>query len=260
MKYILDKVLRDRLEKIGTEGINVVVDTEYGKMIVNRHDTIRGKLLIATGKPDDHADITMLVSILDVLPPNAIVLDIGANFGTHTLAFAKRAGKVFAFEPQRAIFNILAGNVALNSLFNVFCYPLAVSDKAGSVEMPQFDYTLPADFGSVEFGSAQLTSIGQPRIRKEEVEYVQAVTIDNFNFPKVDMIKIDVEGMEQQVLDGAANTIKTHLPVLFIEHSKSNKEKLIEWIEALGYKTYINGMNLLGIPAKLKDTIHVTSQ
>lgn len=257
MEYILDKSTRSAQTTQENNPDNIIVDTDYGKMIINRHDTIRGRLLATTGRSDDHNDIVMLSRIIDILGDNSIVIDVGANFGTHTLALAKHAGKVFAFEPQRPIYNILVGNVAINSLYNVYCYQLAVGDKPGKIEIPQYDYSKSMDFGAVEFGSQQRYPVDQQRMKS--VEWAQMVTLDGLNFPKADMIKIDVEGMEQQVLDGALNIIKDKQPVLFVEHFKSDKNKLIEWIEALGYKVHINGMNILGIPTKLKETIRVTT-
>jgi FkbM family methyltransferase len=258
MEYILDKTNKQKLINIDpAAGDNIVVQTEYGQMLINRHDTIRGRLLMEAGRSDDHGDITMLASIIDILGPQSVVMDIGANFGTHTLSFAKNAGKVFSFEPQRAIFNILVANIALNSIYNVYCFNMAVSDKAGRLDIPLYDYSKPMDFGSVEFGGEQKYAVDQQRGKSTEA--VQMITIDGLNIARVDLIKVDVEGMEQQVLDGAINTIKSKQPVMFVEHFKSNKGAITKWFEALNYKIYVNGMNLLCVPERLKETLYVTT-
>ena len=67
---------------------------------------------------------------------------MGANFGCFALALARIAGpkgKVHAFEAQRVIFDMLCGSVALNGLTQVFCHHVAVGDREGVIEVPQFD-------------------------------------------------------------------------------------------------------------------------
>src|SRR5688500_20103795 len=97
----------------------LVVPTHYGQMLVNRHDINQTASLIKRGVAIDHGDISILAAIVHLLGPNAVVADIGANFGAYSLALAPLvgpAGKIHAFEPQRIIFNMLAGSVALNGI------------------------------------------------------------------------------------------------------------------------------------------------
>ncbi|MGB8167968.1 MAG: FkbM family methyltransferase [Chthoniobacteraceae bacterium] len=240
---------------------NIILPTAYGQMLVNRHDINQTNALFKTGHAIDHGEIVLLARVLQLLGADLTVLDVGANFGTYTLALARcvgTRGRVHAFEPQRIIFQMLAGSVALNSLTNVFCHHLALGDREGRLEIPQFDYAQPLNFGSIEFTATQHEPLTQPRGHDpQSVEYVPLTTIDRFEFPQVHLMKIDAEGMEMQVLEGAMNTLRRCRPVLYLEFLKNDKVALQQWVAALDYAVYENGINFLCIPAELKDRIQV---
>ena len=201
-----------------------VVPTAYGQMLVNRYDINQTEALFRTGKAIDHDEIMMLARILGMLGTDRTVLDVGANFGTYSIALAAAVGqngKVHAFEPQRLIYNLLVGSVALNALTNVYCHNVALGDREGRVEVPQYDYSRPMNFGSVEFGGQQSEKLSQDRGHDPaKGEFVPLKTIDSFEFPKAHLMKIDVEGMELQVLRGSEQTIRRRRPVIFVEYLK----------------------------------------
>ena len=76
---------------------------------------------------------------------------------------------------------------------------------------------------------------------------MQVLTLDTLGLERVDLIKLDVEGMEEEALEGAKETIKRCKPVMYIETVKSDKEKIIKWCEALDYKVIPHGMNVIAI-------------
>jgi FkbM family methyltransferase len=191
--------------------------------------------------------------------PQSGLSRLGANFGTHTLGLAPDVGpqgRSHAFEPQRIIFNMLAGSVALSSRTNQFCYKMAVGNREGKVAIPQFDYRQTLNFGSIEFGTEQREKLDEARGHDpERIEYVPLTTVDRFSFDRVDMMKIDVAGMEMQVLEGAQDTIRRCGAVLFVEFTKNDPEALRQHILASGYETYALGGNFLCVPARLRDGI-----
>ena len=240
----------------------IILPTAYGQMLVNRNDINQTNALFKTGMAIDHAEIALLAQVLQLLGTDLTVLDVGANFGTYALAlsrFVGATGRVHAFEPQRIIFNMLAGSVALNSLTNVFCYHLALGDREGKLEIPQFDYSQPLNFGSIEFTAEQGEPLNQPRAHDpQRLEYVPMTTVDRFEFTHVHLMKIDAEGMEMQVLEGATDTLRRCRPVIYLEFLKGDKNALMQRVAALNYAVYENGMNFLCIPTEMKGRIQVT--
>ena len=159
-------------------------------------------------------------------------LDIGANLGLGTLMMAQavgRRGRVIAFEAQRLVYYMLAGNVAINSLENIWCHHKVVGAKCGEVEAPQFDLGQPINLSKVEFGSEQQREeIGQPRgFQRSRRDMVPMVTIDSLNLSDVGLMKIDVEGMDLDVLLGAATTIETYKPFIIANYAKTNVQELL---------------------------------
>lgn len=235
---------------------NVLVSTDIGSFIINKNDIGVGWQLSEYGTYDP-AELDAIKGILNILKadhPNLVVLDIGANIGVHSVMFSGEVGElgtVYAFEAQRIIFNMLAGNVAINSLNNVFCFHNAVSDASEFINIPIFDYGRPMSFGSVEFGGEQKESIGQ--IPGEgQAEQVLGLVIDEMRFNKIHFMKIDVEGMEMKVLKGSANSIDQFRPFILVEYLKSNQSDMIEWFKAKNYVIYSGiGANYFCIPREL---------
>lgn len=236
---------------------SIVLPTAYGQMIVNRNDINQTDALLKTGRSCDDHEIASLERILAALAADPVVVDIGANFGCFSLALSRIAGpngKVHAFEAQRIIFNMLCGSVALNAITNVHCYNVAIGDHEGTVEIPQFDYARPLNFGSVEFGGTQREPLHQARgTDPRRAEYVQVATLDSFGFDRLDLLKIDTEGMELAVLAGAEKTIRRCKPVIFAEYLKVDRPLLRQAIKRHGYDLYRLDANYLCIPRELRN-------
>lgn len=195
------------------------------------HDLFIGKSLDLYGEWTE-SEIDMMA---DFIVPKSIVIDAGAFIGTHTVAFAKMAGLygfVYAFEPQRMIFNILCGNVALNNLLNVKCLNMGLSDIPGKAFIPLLDPSVEQNFGALDLGHF------------EEGDAVPITTIDSLNLRGCNLIKVDVEGMEAKVLKGGEKTIKKFKPILYVENNRNEtSEKTMKTIFELGYKAYWHILN-----------------
>ncbi len=164
------------------------------------------------------------------LKPGAFAIDAGANIGTHALFFAQAVGPtggVFAFEPQRVIHQLLCANFALNGCYNTRAFHAAVGANIDAVTVPEIDYSEPGHFGGLALGEYT------------EGEAVPLLTIDGLDLPKLDLMKIDVEGMEHAALRGATATIKKHKPVIYLEHNTpKGAPEVVSMLTGLGYSLH----------------------
>lgn len=239
-----------------------LISTGHGTMIVNRNDYRMtgadagygvGYQLMTTNWFDPE-EASLLVSLFAKrrkhFGAGALAIDVGANIGTLTVELSKASygwGEVVAFEAQRRIAYALAGNVAINNCGNATVHHAAVGRERGSITVPIPDYGRPSSFGSLELRPRAATEdIGQP-IDYTSGEDVDQVAIDDFGFLRVDLIKIDVEGMEFDVLAGAQETIEASRPILLIEHIKVDAAELVRTLEGLGYVVIPVAINLLAI-------------
>src|SRR5262252_4244892 len=121
----------------------------YGMMIVLSHDdnTARWR----HGDFDQVREIGVMRQWLKEAT-NPVFLDVGAHAGLFCFGLQDLCYTVHAWEPQRIVFNILAGNIALNSWMNVWPHWEALGDHCGQIPMPTYDYTKTSNFGGIEFG------------------------------------------------------------------------------------------------------------
>jgi FkbM family methyltransferase len=198
----------------------------HGMMMYNVNDAFIGRSLDLYG---EWCDDEVLV-LGQVLSPGDVVVDVGANIGTHTVFFAKAVtekGLVVAFEPQRLVFQTLCGNVALNGLTNVTCFLAAVGDQRGQLKFPAMDPSRAFNFGAV---SASRDGTG---------DLVDVVPIDELCLKRCALIKVDVEGMEAKVITGAKETIARCRPALFLENDTVERSReVLEAVESIGYKAF----------------------
>jgi len=247
----------------------ILAATEAGPMIVNRldvHTTERGFFgvgaeLLQAGHYAEQ-DIQGLAGVLSLRRQHCgdgvVALDVGANIGTHTVAWAKLMtgwGEVLAVEPQERVYYALAGNIAINNLFNARALQAVIGEHDGWIEIPVLDHTKPASFGSLELRPCSEEVIGQTPERSERARMVRIDTI--LDTGRVDLIKLDVEGMELAALEGAEMTIEHWRPVLFVEWAKCGAEPLRTWLAARGYDSHVLGINLLAIHQQDPVAAHV---
>lgn len=198
----------------------------HGLFLFNENDFYMGKALDLYGEYGE-GEIQIFQQIIR---PGYTVLDIGANIGTHTVFLSKYVGprgRVYAFEPQRIVNQQLVANIALNSLMNVQTYQFALGTEKGFIHVPPVDYMHVGNFGAV---SMSVDAVG---------EKVELIRLDDLDLSACHVIKIDVEGMEQQVLSGSLNTISKYRPIIYAENDRKQKSAdLIRFIADLNYDMY----------------------
>jgi FkbM family methyltransferase len=135
------------------------------------------------------------------------IIDVGANFGYHTLLFSKQVKEnVYAFEPQIQNFKLLENNIQHNDIKNIEIFNFACGDTNCDVKLPIVDSDYIVNMGDITVNNYS-----------NNFSITKSITLDSFNFGKIDLIKIDVQGWEKKVLNGAINLLKKDKPVLIVE-------------------------------------------
>jgi FkbM family methyltransferase len=233
-----DEILRALLDR----GILRLKPCKHGPMMYFTGDTVIGRSLDLYG---EHSEPEIEL-FRQYLRPGMVAVDVGANIGTHTVPFAQSVGpngRVLAFEPQSVLHQVLLGNAALNNCRNVVAENKALGARSGSVVVPWLDYAREGNFGALELGAWT------------QGDTVPRVTLDSYALDACHLIKIDVEGMERDVLEGARSTIASHQPLLYVENNRRERSQaLIAWLLANNYRPYwhlpplFNPKNFFGEP------------
>ena len=163
----------------------------------------------------------------DYVTPNSTVIDIGANVGNVSRAFAELVGQVIAFEPQPDVFRLLQSSVPEN----VRAEKLAVGAQNGDVS-----FFLDKRAGMKGVASSQMILEDLEAMNLIEEIQVRCVTLDHYvqsHDLAPDFIKIDVEGCEPDVFVGGWNTIEEYRPTMFFEFWENHISRYEEWFRRL---------------------------
>lgn len=202
---------------------NVIKQTDLGYLLYNPNDQYVGRSIEHYGS----YQLEELKFFKKEVKRGDHVVEIGANIGAHTLFFSNRVGdkgRVLAFEPQRLIFQTLCANMAINSRTNVDCKQMGVGGKNELIKVPMLDPEHNQNFGGLSIKE------------HEQGEDVAVVKLDNVGLKRLDFLKIDVEGMEPEVLMGGLSTIYTLKPVIYMEVDRGeNNPLLLEILDSLKY-------------------------
>lgn len=184
-----------------------------------------------------------------------LVLDIGANLGTFSIPLASWFSEFYfcAFEPLKFVHQNLQSNVDANGLTNIKCYNLALSNTTKTEVCKRLPYGTihPID---------QCSNVGGTSLKEEMFNFAARVfdlksppvpeliefrDLDSFNLENVSLIKLDVETMELEVLEGAKQTIRNNnLPPILYESLiddmfMENNKKVFHYLQFLGYECFL---------------------
>lgn len=178
--------------------------------------------------------------------PGSVVWDVGANVGFFSLLAARLGARVHAFEPLPASAAALRGHVAANG----YGERVTVHERAVAARSRR------APFLVVDEASWSHLADRGPHPRARDRIEVEVVALDDLALPRPDVVKIDVEGSEVAVLEGARRTLAEHAPVLLIELHATNDE-LCDLLEPLGYEAE----NIDGVePVRDAGPVHVLAR
>ena len=195
---------------LATERVNTI----NGNMYIHSDDPTIGRSLKHYGEYCQ-PEVDLIIQYTD---RKSFVFDIGANIGTHAIPVSKHVQRVIAFEPDAANFDLLVKNCAETGCKNITTNRMALGSDT---------YQGGTHF---DFGKTQITTGTD----------VIVTTLDNIKgFPSVDFIKIDVEGMEPDVLEGATGTVAYYKPHLFIEmQDERNYQQVFDFLAKHQYNVY----------------------
>lgn len=215
-----------------------VINTKFGTFVVDTQDLI-GATIANRGFWEYH----LQDFYARIIKEDDIIIDAGANIGYLTVQFAKLAKKVYSFEPQPYIFNMLCSNILFNDLnHKVDHYRLGLGNskerrQLWSIENEEFEHVWNYGGRGIEWEDSYYKPTGEVR----EEDQIEVTTLDSFKIDKCDLLKLDVQGFEWQLLQGGKNTIESNLPIILLESAperSDNDKKVLEYLKNLGYSNY----------------------
>lgn len=182
-------------------------------------------------KNNNYWEIWMLKYIQENYITNTNIIDLGGNIGTTTLLMSEVLSencKIYTFEPLYS--DILLKNIIDNNLTDkVDLYPYGLGNKQEILKIDNINFNSTMNFGAVSLKNNITTDCGLA---------INIVPLDYFNFENVSLIKINVEHMEIEVLEGSYELIKRCTPNIIIETYQIDtlkESKIFKNLETLGY-------------------------
>lgn len=209
-------------------------------------------------KTNNPYELKMINDFLKSFIVNAgTILDIGSHIGYHSLAYSQLnpSAKIYAFEPQSKVYELLNENLERNGIKNVQASNVALSNKSGYFTLSETISDGNTPNQPIEYGTSKEFNLGGVSLG-EGGEVVKTMTIDELKLEGVEFIKIDVEGAEPLVIAGGEETIKKYRPAICFEENQKTITKemrkifgyedtrtTIELLKSYGYTTFVKIVN-----------------
>lgn len=201
-----------------------VMDCRHGVMVWPRQDETIGRALALYGEFAEGENRVMARYVT----ASDWVVDVGANLGTTALPLARAVGPqghVLAFEPQPLMAQCLQTTLSLNECFHVRVITSGLADTAGWARIPAPGIAQGGNYGAVGLGPAGLP--------------VPVMRLDDLELPSCALVKIDVEGFEWPVIQGAQGQLLRHRPVLYLEAKRiPGTVACLDWLMRHGWQCY----------------------
>lgn len=159
---------------------------------------------------------------------NKDFIDIGSNFGWHSLIAHKHYKNVHSFEPQKVLCELQNQSIKNSNITNIKVHNVALNDTKGEAQLNPVSYDSSFNTGDVSIGRGG--------------ENVNLNTLDSFNFDNISVIKIDVQGLEYKVIKGAEQTIRKNTPDVIVEledfhlaRHNTNARQVLELLRCMNY-------------------------
>ncbi len=173
------------------------VKSPYGRFAI---DPKRDAQIFKHMSPTEHHQMHAIRLLERFLVDDSTVIDVGAHIGTVSIPLSYKAKRVISFEPSQVSFGLLQKNIELNGIQNIDARNKGLGSKPGH-----------ASLAPMPEGNA-----GGQTLDADEAGSIEVSTLDA-EAESADLIKIDVEGMEMEVLKGATKLIERSEPSIFME-------------------------------------------
>jgi FkbM family methyltransferase len=225
----------ERQEQLGQP---YLVDLDGFKLYVRMDDFFTGAVIAKARSYEPH----VTAQVKRILRPGDVFVDIGANVGHFSMLAAHLVGPegtVIAFEPLPTNCELIRLSMAENQFDNIRLYPYAVAEQAQIIEML-------AEGTQSNARLAQTNDLGRKGARKWSIE---AVVLDDFlaDLPRIDLVKLDIEGAEPRAWQGMRQLIQCHRPYIVSEFfpdfirltSQIRPESFLEMLQQDGYELFV---------------------
>ena len=215
-----------------------IYNTKYGLITMYKNDVYINRSFKSGGYWDEHT----LLQLKKYINPNRNILEIGGHCGTSSIvysSFLSNENKIFVYEPQKNMFDLLVKNINQNNLqdkiipnnLGVFCYEGTGNmnnidlDGGGGIVTKRYneENNLNCNFGGIGLG--------------EDGEIIKLTTIDNMNLENIGFIHCDAQGAENFIFSAGLEMIKKHRPVIFYENNELYDKLLYDNV-CKSYNTY----------------------
>lgn len=245
-------------EKLKPKGIVLLYNVQGNKMYVNTEDKSMVPYLLLNRVWEKYK--TELFK--KIVTQGMTVVDVGAGIGYYTLIAAKLVGKtgvVYAFEPEPCNYELLSKNIELNEFTNIVSIKKAISDKKGKANL----YFEKQRIVNPSLSRENVLAASKHKV-KVGFREVKTISLDEFfektvGSNKVDVIKVDSEGAEGLMVDGAEEILKSNNLKMFIEFWPEGLEKLgteplriLQKLKEYGFKAkVINETDQSAVPIEI---------
>ena len=244
MKKIIYKLLQKLYKPILVElyQVNMKLDSIMNKMSISADSVINIdnlKLFIPNAPRDilqneilqnvQFYEIDLLRQLDKYLSTDSVIIDIGANIGNHTVYWGRvtKVKQIYAFEPISNTCEILLQNIKINDLENIVkTYNVALGNSKSKAEIQ--------DFINNNIGATSIIENDSGSLTLDMLDNIEEIFLEK----KIDFVKIDVEGFEKYVLQGASKFFVKYKPKVFIESFSglNQYDFVIDFFNLLGYK------------------------
>lgn len=221
-----------------------LLKAESGKFLTFRTDMGIGQALRNAGAFEAH--LARIAAFVHQRRGGGKLVDIGANIGTFCIPVARATGcEVHAFDAQRIVSQLLGANFALNGITggHVHHVVLGPPGHARRLRIALPDYARDGNFGAFSTQEDLYRTVSAKRMEDSgETEEVLLRTLDSYELEDVFLVKVDVEGAELQVLQGAVQTLReSNFPPLIFEAWRDGwwsekREQLLSYVRGMGYQ------------------------